>query len=71
MDEVIKFEIGQKEYPVEIKIVDDTEEPLREGFEFFYLMLLEPEGTVIGMPEEAKVIINDEQVDGKCLNEMN
>lgn len=65
VDKVINFEVGQKEYPVEIEILDDATKPMLEGPESFNLVFEEPQNAVVEMPEEAKVIINDEEFDGK------
>lgn len=65
VEEVLKFDIGQDKVPLKITIVDDAENPLKEGLESFILQLSDALNAVIVMPEEAKVIVDDKENDGK------
>lgn len=64
VDDVIQFAVGQDEVFLTITILDDRNDPVKEGQESFNLKFDGPENAQIAMPEETKVVINDEKNDG-------
>ena len=65
ISETLQFAPGMTEQTLQVSILDDLGEPLREGTESFELLLSMPINAILGKPDVVEVIINDSFSDRK------